>query len=77
MTNDTILVTGACGQIGSELVLALRKKYVRVIASDLKDPIGELKDGLYERLDVLSKAHLVECVRKHKVTQIYHLAAIS
>ena len=43
MNSDTILVTGACGQIGSELVLELRKKYKHVIASDLKEPVGELR----------------------------------
>ena len=31
-----ILVTGALGQIGSELVLALRKRYELVVASDLR-----------------------------------------
>jgi nucleoside-diphosphate-sugar epimerase len=77
MQSDTILVTGACGQIGSELVLALRKIYPNVIASDLKDPVGELKDsGPFERLDALHKVGIDEVVRKHKVTQIYHLAAI-
>ena len=77
MQSDTILVTGACGQIGSELVLALRKIYPNVIASDLKDPTGDLKDsGIFERLDVLHKPGLDALVKKHKVTQIYHLAAI-
>ena len=77
MQSDTILVTGACGQIGSELVLALRKIHPNVIASDLKDPSGELKDsGVFERLDVLHKPGLDALVKKHKITQIYHLAAI-
>ena len=77
MQSDTILVTGACGQIGSELVLALRKIYPNVIASDLKDPTGDLKDsGIFERLDVLHKPGLDALVKKHKVTQIYHLAAV-
>lgn len=77
MQSDTILVTGACGQIGSELVLALRKIHPNVIASDLKDPSVELKDsGVFERLDVLHKPGLDALVKKHKITQIYHLAAI-
>ena len=77
MQSDTILVTGACGQIGSELVLALRKIHPNVIASDLKDPSGELKEsGPFERLDVLHKPGLDALVKKHKITQIYHLAAI-
>jgi nucleoside-diphosphate-sugar epimerase len=78
MENDTILVTGACGQIGTELVLALRKKYTKVIASDLKDPNNqELRDGgTFVRLDVLSKSSLADVVKQHQVKQIYHLAAI-
>jgi len=73
---DTILVTGARGQIGSELVLSLRKIYKNVIASDLKEPTGELKEGEFLRLDVLYKNGLLDCVKRFKVTQIYHLAAI-
>jgi nucleoside-diphosphate-sugar epimerase len=77
MKSDTILVTGACGQIGSELVLALRKQYKNVIASDLKEPVGELKEGgEFVKLDVLHKNGLNDCVQKFGVTQIYHLAAI-
>ena len=77
MQNDTILVTGACGQIGSELVLALRKLYKTVIASDLKESQGELLEtGPFERLDVLHKPGLEQVIKKHGVTQIYHLAAI-
>lgn len=77
MKSETILVTGACGQIGSELVLELRKTYKNVIASDLKEPVGELKDtGEFIRLDVLYKNGLQDCVKRFGVTQIYHLAAI-
>ncbi len=77
MKNDTILVTGACGQIGSELVLSLRKIYKNVIASDLKEPSAELKEsGEFIRLDALYKNGLADCVKRFNVTQIYHLAAI-
>ncbi len=77
MENETILVTGAGGQIGTELVLALRKIYKNVIASDLKDGSAELKQGgEFIRLDVLYKNGLTDCVKRFKVTQIYHLAAI-
>jgi nucleoside-diphosphate-sugar epimerase len=77
MENETILVTGAGGQIGTELVLALRKKYKNVIASDLKDGSDELKQGgEFIRLDVLYKNGLADCVKRFKVTQVYHLAAI-
>lgn len=77
MHSDTILVSGACGQIGSELVLALRKIYPTVIATDLREPAGELKEtGPFERLDVLQKQELERVISKYKVNQIYHLAAI-
>jgi nucleoside-diphosphate-sugar epimerase len=77
MKSDTILVTGACGQIGSELVMALRKTYSNVIASDLKEATGELKDsGTFVKLDALHKPGLTEVVKKYGVNQIYHLAAI-
>ncbi len=74
--SDTILVIGACGQIGSELTLELRKRY-NVIATDLKDPSYELRQsGPFERLDVLNKNGIHETVKKYNVTHIYHLAAI-
>jgi nucleoside-diphosphate-sugar epimerase len=77
MQSETILVTGACGQIGTELVLALRKIYQNVIASDLKEPGQELREsGPFVTLDVLSKNGLLDCVRKFKINQVYHLAAI-
>ncbi len=74
---DTILVIGACGQIGSELTMSLRKIYKDVIAADLKEPGSEVRDsGLFIRLDVLNKPSLYETVKKYNITQIYHLAAI-
>jgi nucleoside-diphosphate-sugar epimerase len=77
MDSDTILVTGACGQIGSELVMALRARGNNVIATDLKVPSGELlESGEFQRLDVLNKNSLATLVSKYKVNQIYHLAAL-
>src|ERR1700759_1092598 len=77
MNSETVLVIGACGQIGSELTMALRKIYQSVVATDLKEPSGELKEsGKFERLDVLSKSELYNCLRRNNVNQIYHLAAI-
>src|SRR6187549_1354507 len=77
MKDESILVIGACGQIGSELTMALRGIYSNTIAADLKEPGDELKNsGKFERLDVLNKAGLYDCIKRHNVTQIYHLAAI-
>ncbi|MCA1762949.1 MAG: NAD-dependent epimerase/dehydratase family protein [Cryomorphaceae bacterium] len=78
MTNN-ILVIGAAGQIGTELVLALRKAYGndKIIATDLKDaPKDELAEGPYEQLDVLDKDKLFEVVKKYNVSEIYLLAAL-
>lgn len=74
-----ILVTGALGQIGSELTLALKEIYgnENVITSDIKDkkdvPLSLLP---YENINVLDKSRLEEVVKKHKIDIIYHLAAI-
>jgi len=75
MTETKILVTGALGQLGSELVDALRKDYgnENVIASDIRD-IGS--NGLFEIIDVLDREKLEEVVDKYGITQIYHLAAM-
>ncbi len=73
---DNILIIGAGGQIGVELVTALEKIYGQghVFASDIKEtyPI----DAPYIQLNALDKQALGEAVRKHQITQIYHLAAM-
>lgn len=73
-----ILITGACGQLGSELTIALRNKFgnEQVIATDVRPPSGELANGPFEKLDVMDKNELYTLVDQHNVTQIYHLAAI-
>jgi len=76
---ERILVIGASGQIGSELVPELRKIYgnENVYASDLKEPCEEDKaKGPWAILDVLDTKRLVHFVIRHKITQIYHLAAV-
>ena len=76
MKSERVLVIGAKGQIGSVLVEYLRGIYGenKVIASDLREP--ELKTDYFEKLDATDAAGLSHIVRKHKITQIYHLAAI-
>ncbi|MEO6136207.1 MAG: NAD-dependent epimerase/dehydratase family protein [Ginsengibacter sp.] len=79
MIKERILVIGACGQIGVELTLALRKIYggSNVIASDLREENLLLKDtGPYVSLDVMNKEMLHVQVIRQNITQIYLLAAI-
>jgi nucleoside-diphosphate-sugar epimerase len=79
MTKEKILVIGACGQIGVELTLALRKIYggANVIASDLREENPLLKDtGPYVSLNVMNKEMLHVQVIRQNITQIYLLAAI-
>ena len=53
MTDRRILVTGAAGQIGSELVPALRARYGadRVVGSDVRLPTDAIGDGPFEHVD--------------------------
>mgnify|MGYP001794801807 FL=1 len=70
------MVIGALGQLGSELIEALRRLHGEdnVVASDLREPT--IKNGLFEQLNVLDKQALEAIVNKYGVTRIYHLAAI-
>ncbi|QCX32514.1 L-threonine 3-dehydrogenase [Caloramator sp. E03] len=75
-----ILVTGALGQIGTELVLYLREIYgnLNIIASDIapKGPEKVLKAGPFEIVNVLDAKRINEVVEKYKPDVIIHLAAI-
>jgi nucleoside-diphosphate-sugar epimerase len=72
-----ILVTGALGQIGSELVNALRARYGEeaVIASDIRMP-PRGTDGPFEFVDCTNQRSLQEVIRRNNVATIYHLAAL-
>ncbi len=76
---EKILVIGAAGQIGSELVLELRKQYGNgnVYATDIK-PAQEdiMESGPFQILDVMDDKQLIHFIIRHKITQIYHLAAV-
>ncbi|MBW2272555.1 MAG: L-threonine 3-dehydrogenase [Deltaproteobacteria bacterium] len=75
-----ILVTGAAGQIGSELVPALRERYGadRVVASDLRMlPAGSpAAEGPFEVVDCVHVSEIEAAVQRHEIDAIYHLAAL-
>lgn len=73
-----ILVTGALGQIGSELTTALKKIYgeKNVVTSDVRAEKPAEEFLPYEQLNVLDKSRLGEIIKKHNIKIIYHLAAI-
>jgi len=76
---DTILIIGASGQIGTELVITLRKIYgdANVIATDIRPMANEeLSTGPFEVLDIMDQKSLFDIVKKYKVTQVYLLAAL-
>ena len=72
-----VLVTGACGQLGTELVAALQETHGErnVFASDLKNTV-DYPERQFEVLDVMDKNRMFFVIQKYNITQIYHLAAI-
>jgi nucleoside-diphosphate-sugar epimerase len=74
-----ILIIGACGQIGTELVLTLREKHDNqsVIASDVRENCPEiLANGPYVQLDILNREEVRNYVIEQKIEQVYLLAAL-
>jgi nucleoside-diphosphate-sugar epimerase len=76
---EKILVVGAAGQIGTELVLELRLRYgaETIVASDIKTPNYDVMEGgIFEFLDILDDKALLRIVQKHNIKQVYQLAAL-
>jgi nucleoside-diphosphate-sugar epimerase len=75
-----ILITGGLGQLGSELAPALAQQYGsgNVVVTDLRDPneAGVAVPGTFARLDARDGDALLDLVRRHRITRIYHLAAL-
>ncbi|MFA7448397.1 MAG: NAD-dependent epimerase/dehydratase family protein [Weeksellaceae bacterium] len=72
-----ILVTGALGQIGSELTLALREIHgvENVLSTDIQTK-EKVDDPYYETLDVMDSNLISELIEKHEIKIVYHLAAM-
>jgi nucleoside-diphosphate-sugar epimerase len=74
-----VLVTGAGGQIGTELVQALRQKYGRdsVVATDIVEPPSGFKaSGPFDILNVIRRGEIASLVDRYRVDTIFHMAAI-
>ena len=76
MINDTVLIIGANGQLGSVLSEELQKIHGKdnVIASDVY--LNSTFDGVFEIIDATDIKAIENIVNKYAVNQIYHLAAI-
>ncbi|MBB5205472.1 nucleoside-diphosphate-sugar epimerase [Inhella inkyongensis] len=76
MSQTRILIVGANGQIGTELALALAERHgdANVITSDIA-PQGRLPQLRHEMLDCTDGAALTAIVQRHRITQVYLLAA--
>ena len=75
-----IMVTGSVGQIGSELTMALRKRYGKdnILATGHKTkPSPALRDsGPFEFINVTQRDTIERVVKKYNIDTIYHLSAI-
>lgn len=76
---NKVLVIGAGGQIGTELVIELRKKFGvdSVYASDLHQECPQkLNNGPYLQLNILEREKVRETIIKEQFTDVYLLAAL-
>lgn len=75
----SVLILGACGQIGTELTLALRERYGReqVIASDIREG-GEnlMNSGPFELLDATNYDAIEDVIVHYEIEEVYLMAAM-
>ena len=74
-----ILVIGACGQIGTELVLALRERFgnEQVVAADVKEICpANLASGPYKKMDILDRPGVEAYMKETGFDDVYLLAAL-
>ncbi len=75
----TILVIGACGQIGTELTMKLRELHgnERIIAADIREGNEELmSSGPFEILDAMNKSQVEDVCLHYEVEEVYLMAAM-
>jgi nucleoside-diphosphate-sugar epimerase len=74
------MVTGALGQIGTELVEVLRTRYgnENILATDIREIEGHsgIENGPFELLSVIDSDSMDSLVKEYEITTIYHLGAI-
>lgn len=77
MTTDKVLVIGAGGQIGTELLERLNQIHgpSNVVAADLNNS-NAFVNNPFEKLDILDKEGLYNVIKKHQINQVYLLAAL-
>ncbi len=78
---EKILVTGALGQIGTELVVALRERHgaEAVVASDVRVPPAtdrRIGNGPFEYVNCTQQQQVQDVIQRHGIRTIYHLAAL-
>lgn len=79
LMQKTILIIGACGQIGTELTYALREKFgsTNVIASDIREGNESLmSSGPFELLDATNYESLENVVMHYEIEEVYLMAAM-
>lgn len=75
----SILILGACGQIGTELTMALREKFggESVIASDIREGSKSLMEsGPFELLDATNYEVIEDVVMHYEIEEVYLMAAM-
>ncbi len=73
------IIIGAGGQIGTELTLALRKKFGEeaIIAADLKDKAPDMiQNGPYIKMDILDRNAVRSFIQENNIETVYLLAAL-
>ncbi len=76
---ERIIVTGALGQIGTELTVKLREIYGEdnVLPTDIKEPVNSpLEDKAFKILDVTDYEAMERTAKEFKADTIMHLAAL-